>query len=69
MFVVGAILLILSIPSILSALSDGRPPRTAAIGLLVGGVLIILALQQMPRGLTIDQIPHVFLRVIAQAMN
>ncbi len=69
MFVMGAVLLILAIPAILSAFADGRPPRVALIALLVGGALIIFGMQKMPGGLALNEIPHVFLRVIAQVIN
>ena len=64
MFVIGSILTALSIPSIVSAMTDGRPPRAAAIILLIGGVLVIVALGQKPGGLAIGDIPDMFLRVI-----
>ena len=69
MFVIGAVLTALSIPSILSALSDGRPPRAAAIILLIGGVLVIVALGQRPGAITIGEIPNIFLRVIGRFVN
>jgi hypothetical protein len=68
MFVIGAILTALSIPAIISALSDSRPPRVAAIALLVGGVLLAVALSGKPGGLTINEIPQIFLRVIARLL-
>ena len=69
MFVLGAVLLILAIPAILSAFADGRPPRAAAIVLLVGGVMVVMALNKMPGGLTIAEVPNIFLRVIAQIIR
>lgn len=66
MFVVGTILCGFSIPSILSAFADSRPPRAAAIILLIGGVLVVVAIGQKPGGFTIGEIPHVFLRVIGR---
>lgn len=69
MFVVGALLLILSIPAIMSAFADGRPPRAAAIVLLVGGVMVVMALNKMPGGLTLTEVPEIFIRVIAQVIR
>jgi hypothetical protein len=68
MFVIGAILTALSIPAILSAIADSRPPRVAAIALLVGGVLLVVALSGKPGGLSINEIPQIFLRVIARLL-
>lgn len=69
MFVTGAILLALSIPSIFSALTDSRPPRAAAIILLIGGTLVIIALSQKPGGIALSEIPDTFFRVIARLLN
>jgi hypothetical protein len=68
MFVTGAILLALSIPSIFSAFSDSRPPRAAAIILLIGGVLVVVALSQKPGGIALSEIPDIFFRVIARVL-
>ena len=43
--VVGIILAVLSIPSILSAISDRRAPRASAITVLIAGGLILFAVQ------------------------
>ncbi len=69
MFVVGTVLLALSIPSILSAISDSRPPRAAAIILLIGGVLVAVALSQKPGGVALAEIPNIFFRVIGRFIN
>ena len=66
MFVTGAVLLALSIPSIFSALSDSRPPRAAAIIVLVGGTLVVIALSNKPGGVALADIPDMFVRVIAR---
>jgi hypothetical membrane protein len=68
LFVIGAVLLALSVPSIFSALSDSRPPRAAAIVLLIGGVLLVVALSQKPGGVALSEIPDIFYRVIARYM-
>ncbi len=68
-FVVGTVLTALSIPSILSAYSDSRPPRAAAVILMIGGTLLIVALSQKPGGVTISEIPNIFFRVIARYLG
>ncbi|WP_147110354.1 hypothetical protein [Tateyamaria sp. syn59] len=63
--VLGILIAAFSIPSILSAISDRRAPRASAITVLIAGGLIVLALQTKPGGYTLNEIPDVFVRVIA----
>ena len=69
MLVAGLIILVLSIPSLLGALSESRAPRAGSILVLIGGVLVVVALTQKPTGYTFDEIPHVFTKVIARLVN
>ncbi|MFU8865173.1 MAG: hypothetical protein ACNA7O_14765 [Rhodobacterales bacterium] len=62
----GLLILGISAPSIVSAVSDGRAPRTAMIVLVIGGSLAVYALSQKPGGYTVDEIPKAFIRVIAR---
>ncbi|APX12756.1 hypothetical protein [Tateyamaria omphalii] len=63
--VLGILIAGFSIPSVLSAISDRRAPRASAITILIAGGLIVLALQTQPGGYSIQEIPDVFVRVIA----
>ncbi len=63
--VIGILLAGFSIPSMFGALADRRSPRVAAIAIMIGGSLILLALSQKPGGYTFDDIPRAFIRVIA----
>jgi len=63
--VLGILLAGFSIPSVLSAVSDRRAPRASAITILISGGLILLAIQTKPGGYRIEEIPDVFVRVIA----
>ncbi|MCC7321004.1 MAG: hypothetical protein IT542_08510 [Rubellimicrobium sp.] len=65
-FVVGIVVLGFAIPAIIGAFSEGRPPRAAAIMVMIGGGLIALALWQRPHAYTIAGIPDVFVRVVGQ---
>ena len=67
--VIGIILSALSIPSLLAAYSENRAPRTGAIMLLIGGVLLVVALTRQPSGYTFAEIPHIFVSVIASLLN
>lgn len=46
--VLGILIAAFSIPSILSAVADGRAPRASAITILIAGGLILLAIQTQP---------------------
>ena len=64
--VVGIVLLVFSIPSILSAFSEGRAPRVAALTIILGGTMTVWALSQKPGGFDIMDIPEAFVRVVAR---
>lgn len=66
--VIGIVILLFTIPSVLSAISDGHAPRVASILLLIGGGLVALAVTQHPGGYTIEDVPHAFVRVVARFM-
>ena len=66
--VMGIVLAGFSIPSILSAITDGRAPRASAITILIAGGLILIAFQTHPGGYSFDQIPDAFVRVAARYM-
>lgn len=63
--VIGLLVAGFSAPSIVSAISDGRAPRTAMVTLVVGGGLILYALSQKPGGYGIEDVPKTFIKVIA----
>jgi len=63
--VVGLIIAGLAVPSIFGALADRRSPRAAAILIMLGGSLVLLAISQRPGGYRLAEIPLAFVRVIA----
>lgn len=67
--VVGLVLAMFAIPSIISAFSDSRAPRGSAITVLIAGGLVLYALQNQPGGYRMDEIPEVFVRVLADLLN
>lgn len=67
--VAGVVLAALSVPSILSAISDGRGPRASALTILIAGGLILYALKAQPGGYTMAEIPEVFVRVFGTYVN
>lgn len=66
MIVVGTLSLLMAVPTLLSAWVDGSVPRTGAILVLIGGVLIVVALNNHGRGYTLAEIPDVFMRVLGR---
>ncbi|KZY51923.1 hypothetical protein HKX23_09895 [Sulfitobacter sp. KE29] len=63
--VVGIVLAVLSIPSILSAVTDRRSPRASAITILIAGGLIVFALRENPGRYSFENLPEVFVSVAA----
>lgn len=64
--VLGIVLAGFSIPSVLSAITDGRAPRASALTILIAGGLILYAVQTQPGGYTLQDIPNAFVRVAAK---
>lgn len=62
----GLVIAAFSVPSILSALSDRRAPRASALTVLIGGGLILYAMQGKPGGYTLSEVPDVFVSVAAR---
>lgn len=69
MLVIGLGITVLAIPSLLSAFAESRPPRSGAIMVLIGGVLLAVALTQKPSGYTFAEVPDVVFKVIGRFIN
>ncbi|MBU2981474.1 hypothetical protein KO498_06560 [Lentibacter algarum] len=67
--VIGLIIAVFSVPAVVSAVSDNRTPRVAAIALIAGGAMMAYAVSQNPSGYSIDKIPNVVVDVIAKYIN
>jgi uncharacterized protein YjeT (DUF2065 family) len=63
-FVSGIVLGIFSIPSVISAISDRRPPRIASLVLVTAGCLVLWAMHKNPGGYSLTEIPNAFVRVV-----
>ena len=61
---VGAI----AIPAAISAWSEGRVPRSAAVAVLVAGGLVIWALTAKPGGYTFAEVPEAVIAVVARLL-
>lgn len=64
--VIGLVIAVFSVPAVISALSDNRTPRIAAIAMIAGGGLVAWAATQKPGGYTLDQLPNVVVDVVAK---
>ena len=64
--VLGIVIAALSIPSVLSALSDKRAPRASAITILIAGGLIVFAILGKPGGYRLEQVPDVLVAVLGR---
>ncbi len=67
--IIGLILGVFSVPSIMSAFSEGRAPRVAAITIIAAGGLVIWAIGHKPGGYSINEIPDIFVRVVAMFIS
>ncbi len=66
---IGIVLLVLSIPSLLSAWAESRVPRIGAIMIIVAGGMILTALQTRPGGYNFRDVPNVMIEVVSRFFN
>ncbi|MCU0902875.1 MAG: hypothetical protein MUE83_03250 [Tabrizicola sp.] len=66
---VGIVLLVLSIPSLLSAWVEGRAPRVGALMAIASLGLIVTALMVNPGGYAFNEVPGVIFGVMARLFN
>lgn len=69
MLVSGIVLALLSLPSMLNAWAEARPPRVGGIILVTGAVLIASAVMNASTPYRVEELPDVFLRVIARILR
>jgi hypothetical protein len=65
----GVIILVMTLPSLLNAWTEGRPPRIGAIAIIVAAILISIAVTQKPSGYTFREVPGVMMKTIRGAFN
>jgi formate-dependent nitrite reductase membrane component NrfD len=63
---IGILLLVLSLPSLLSAWVESRAPRIGALMVVAGAALIVTALMVRPGGYSFADVPDVILGVGAR---
>ncbi len=62
----GVFLLVLSVPSLISAAIDRRPPRVAALTAILAGGILVYTVQTNPGVYSLKEVPNVFIRVAAK---
>lgn len=64
--IAGLVIAAFSVPSVLSAISDGRAPRASLLTILIAIGLVTYAVMLKPGGYSIDEVPDVFFRVLGR---
>ena len=67
--VLGVLIGGFSIPMILSAYAESRPPRAGTVLFVIGAGLIVAAIVLHPTGYQFSDLPDAFVRVIARVIN
>lgn len=69
-FVIGLVVGVLAVPALLSAYSEGRSPRAAAIMIMICAGLIAVAVLQKPAGsYSFGKIPQIFTEVVGDILR
>ena len=63
---IGMVLAVFSVPSLLSAMSEARPPRVGALVLVIAGGMILWAVSNKPGGYSVADLPAVIVNVMAR---
>ena len=66
MLIAGLVFGGLSVPSIMSSVSERRAPRVPLLMILISGALILSAAWLKPGGYEVSQIPDVFFDVLGR---
>jgi len=66
--VIGLVLGGFSIPSMMSAITDGRAPRVSSLTILIAFIMIFYAISQKPSGYSMSEIPNAFVNVVSRMM-
>ena len=67
--VMGLVVVFFAVPSVVSAWSEGRPPRVAALSFLLGLALAFYATTIKPGGYDLIDVPMAFIHVAGLVLN
>ncbi|MEL7258217.1 MAG: hypothetical protein AAFN80_10310 [Pseudomonadota bacterium] len=68
-FTIGVVLGVFSLPAMLSAFSEKRAPRVAAITVVLAGIMVLWAVRENPGRYSLGGIPDVFVEVVAKYLT
>ncbi len=63
---IGLVLAVLGFPSLISAMTDARAPRMAALLLVSSAACILYAVVMKPGGYAVNELPDVVLSVVGR---
>ena len=66
---IGVVLLVLSVPSLISAWAESRTPRMGVVMVILALGLILTALQVRPGGYAFRDVPSVMVDVMGRLLN
>lgn len=66
--VTGIVVLMLSIPSAVASFADGRRPWIALLVIVIGGGILGWGWIHHPETMSLGEIPHVIVRVMARIL-
>ncbi|TKZ17395.1 hypothetical protein FAP39_14535 [Shimia litoralis] len=66
---IGMLIGVFSIPAMMSAYADERPPRASMAAFILALSLMVLAYVRQPGGYTLTDLPNVVVTVIADIIN
>lgn len=64
--VLGVVIFAFAIPAVISAFTDNRAPRAAALCFVIGGGLVAYAVSYNPGGYSFQDVPQAFARVVGK---
>ncbi|MBY6058400.1 hypothetical protein KUV26_15045 [Leisingera daeponensis] len=64
--ILGLIIAAFTVPSVMSAISERRPPRASVLTILIAIGLVTYAVMLKPGGYSVEEIPDVFFRVVGR---
>ncbi|WP_194245016.1 hypothetical protein [Donghicola mangrovi] len=67
--VVGVVVGAFALPSIVSAMIDGRSPRVAMVTIVISGVSLVYALKTQPGGYELGDVPRAFAAVMGRYIH
>lgn len=65
----GIVLLVFTVPLLLSAWVEGRVPRLGSVFLAASFTMILVAVSSRPGGYAFNEIPGIMLSVVSRAVN